>query len=76
MFILATNALNSDGATDVLDVISCLNQHVTLHTDAVGSVPFGKGFHKGVAVLQLDHVTRPPLLGEREVNGYISRVSN
>lgn len=42
LFILATNAFNSDGATDVLDVISFLNQHVTLHTDAVGSVPLAK----------------------------------
>lgn len=73
---MATNAFNSTGATDVLDVISCLNQHVTVHTDAAGSVPSGKGFHEDVAVLQLDHVTRPPFLGEGEVNGYNSRVSN
>lgn len=39
-------------------------------------VPFGKGFHKHVAVLQLDHVTWPPFLRKGEVNGYTSRVSN
>lgn len=60
---LAKNALNSHAATEVLDVISCLNQDMTLNMDAVGSVLFGKGLHKDVAVLQLDHMIQPPFLG-------------
>lgn len=42
-FFFANNAFNSPGATEVLDVISCFSQDVTLNTDAVGAVLAGKG---------------------------------